>query len=108
MMKGLLTNDAFFNVNFGCPAINLIDEMAPINPDFNSALAELTRNWQNAIEESLRKAQSTGQIDTKLDVKKVSIFIISGYGGIRNLGKLYGRSYYSAYLSQFKSYLNTL
>ena len=31
MMKNLLFNNPFFEVKFGCPAINLIEEMATIN-----------------------------------------------------------------------------
>jgi AcrR family transcriptional regulator len=108
MMEGLLNNDQFFNVKYGCPAINLIDEMAPLNESFNMALSKLSVNWQKAIEDSLRKAKSTGQISSGTDCKRVALFIMSGYGGIRNLGKLYGRACYSAYLTELKTYLSQL
>lgn len=108
MMRGLLINDQFFNVKYGCPAINLIDEMAPLNESFNKALSRLTKNWQKAIQDSLQKARSTGQINPDVDIKGATVFIMSGYGGIRNLGKLYGKSCYTTYLKELKSYLNSL
>lgn len=108
MMKGLLTNHQFFNVKYGCPAINLIDEMAPLNPAFNKELSKLTSNWRKAIEESLQRAVSNGQIDPKTNIKQLAFFVMSGYGGIRNLGKLHGKSCYKAYLDELKNYLEGL
>src|SRR5688572_9193989 len=31
MMEGLLLHNSFFNVRYGCPAVNLIEEMAPVS-----------------------------------------------------------------------------
>lgn len=108
MVKGLLSDYELFNVKYGCPAVNLIEEMAPLNPAFHQTLSMLTNEWREAIEESLMDAQSKGLIGPETDIKKVSLFIVAGYGGIRNLGKLYGKSCYSSFLSELKTYLNNL
>lgn len=108
MMEGLLMDEEHFNVKYGCPAVNMIDEMAPLAPSFNSALHKLSSDWQHAIVESLEKAQTLGKIGKDNDLKSIAIFIISGYGGVRNLGKMYGKSYYKKYLSELKSYLERL
>jgi TetR/AcrR family transcriptional repressor of nem operon len=108
MMRGLLLENTFFIVKYGCPAINLIEEMASYNPDFNSALKKLTIQWQDAIINCIENGKSTGKINAKTDGLQVALFIMSGYGGIRNLGKLYGKDCYIPYLAELKNYLQKL
>ncbi len=108
MMKGLLTNNQFFNPKYGCPAINLIEEMAALNTSFNLALSKLTNNWKKALMESLQMAIEKGQINSTTNTEQTAFFIMSGYGGVRNLGKLYGRSSYGLYLNELKLYLQAL
>ena len=108
MMKDLLLTNPFFNPKYGCPAINLIDEMAPLNKDFNKALSRLVVQWQEAIEESLRIGKASGVIRKDVDPAQTTYFIMSGYGGIRNLGKIYGKDCYGSYLKGLKQYLRSL
>ena len=108
MMKGLLLTNPFFDIRYGCPAINLIDEMAPLNKDFNDALSRLVAEWQKAIEASIKSGKASGAIAKEVNVQQTAWFIISGYGGIRNLGKIYGRTCYIAYLNGLKQYLKSL
>lgn len=108
MMEGLLLGNPFFDVRYGCPAINLIDEMAPLNSGFSKALADLTNHWREAIEACLKKGKLSGQLRNDFNEGDVSLFIISGYAGIRNLGKIYGESCYAGFLVNFKEYLNSL
>ncbi len=108
MMKGLLLTNPFFDVRYGCPAINLIDEMAPLNKQFNKALSILVLEWQKAIEASLNAGKTSGKIGREIDAGQTAYFIMSGYGGIRNLGKIYGKTCYTSYLSGLKTYLMSL
>jgi len=105
MMKGLLLENTFFKVKYGCPAVNLTEEMAPLNEEFGKALSVLISGWQKAIESSLKKGKAIGKIDKEVDPKQASYFIISGYTGIRNLGKIYGKSCYKSYLDELQRYL---
>ena len=50
MMYGLLLDNSFFDVCYGCPAINLIDEMSAVNQDFREAPLELMEEWKKADE----------------------------------------------------------
>ncbi|WP_417368706.1 TetR/AcrR family transcriptional regulator [Flavobacterium beibuense] len=108
MMESLLLKDPFFIIKYGCPAINMVEEMASYNEAFNKALSQLVIQWEEAITTTLEKGKTIGKINPDTNPKEVAQYIISGYGGIRNLGKIYGKPSYISYLSQFKNYLNTL
>jgi TetR/AcrR family transcriptional repressor of nem operon len=108
MMKDLLTTNPFFDSRYGCPAINLIDEMSPVNESFNLALSALVGQWQDAIQKCIVKGKSLGLVRQEVNPKQVSYFVTAGYGGIRNIGKMYGSSSYSIYLKELKNYLKSL
>ncbi|MDN5283730.1 MAG: TetR family transcriptional regulator [Mucilaginibacter sp.] len=107
MMSNLL-KAPFFQVKYGCPAVNLVEEMAPLNTEFNKALSKLMMQWQQAIEASINNGQQAGNIRIDVDAKHVACFITAGYSGIRNMGKLLGPACYNAYLYELKNYLNQL
>jgi AcrR family transcriptional regulator len=108
MIKGLLLSNPFFKVEYGCPAVNLVEEMAPVNESFRKALMSLMVQWQQAIEEHLNKAQLEGRINTTYDSKQIAMYITVNYSGIRNIGKVFGRSSYLEFLKQFRIYLDSL
>lgn len=108
MMKALLLHNSFFNIKYGCPAVNLIEEMAPVNSQFNRALHSLVEEWQDAIAGTIEKGKRTRKVNTRANGQQVAVFISAGYGGTRNMGKLYGRSCYVVYLKELKKYLETL
>lgn len=108
MMSALLLQNPFFRVKFGCPAINLIEEMAPVNRSFQIALQKLVEEWQDAIASTIEQGKKTGAIRNDVNGKQVAAFISAGYGGIRNMGKLYGKQCYMIYLKELKKYLYTL
>ncbi|MEC5147137.1 TetR/AcrR family transcriptional regulator [Chitinophaga sp. 212800010-3] len=108
MMKHLLLKDPFFQVEHGCPAINLIDEMSPVNEDFRKALLQLVLQWQEHIQAVLEKGQRKGRVGKHISPQQAALFITSGYGGIRNMGKVFGKSCYKTYLQEFETYLQKL
>ncbi|MFC6102156.1 TetR/AcrR family transcriptional regulator [Olivibacter domesticus] len=105
MMKALLLKNPFFEVKYGCPAINLIDEMAPLNEAFRKALMQLIVQWQEAIKNTLLIAQKKGKINKELMPEQIALFVSSGYSGIRNMGKIFGKTCYKTYLNELKKYL---
>jgi AcrR family transcriptional regulator len=107
MMKGLL-QDQFFDVKYGCPAMNLIEEMAPLDETFKKELGKLVIAFRKAIEKNVAAAMANGQLARTINAEQVSIFVTTGYSGIRNMGKIYGKSCYSLYLSSLKNYLENL
>lgn len=108
MMKALLQDTIFFQVKYGCPAVNLIEEMGGSHAGFRKALSKLFNDWQEAIQQSIEQGKSSGQLRKEVNAKQVALFIATGYGGIRNLGKLFGKDCYTVYLKELKVYLNGL
>lgn len=108
MMHNLLLKSPFFQVKYGCPAVNLIEEMAPLNEAFKQALSKLILQWQKAIITNVNNGKNTGSIKPDVNAEQVACFITAGYGGVRNIGKLLGTACYHSYLHELKKYLNQL
>ncbi len=104
----LLEND-FLKMEYGCPAGNLAQEMAPWNAVFTALLNELTQDWLALMTRALKKGKAAGFVRADVNPKQVTLFVMSGYWGIRSFGKLEkSRSIYLPYLKELKSYLHTL
>jgi len=108
MMKNLLLKAPFIKVEYGCPAVNLIDEMAPLNASFRKALTRIIKEWQGAIETAIRKAQAEGKLSTAHDPRVIAMYITANYGGARNMGKVFGTEAYTSFLKGFKNYIYQL
>ena len=109
MMYDVLINNDFLKVEHGCPAANFTQEMAPWNRDFTTALNDLSGQWMKAITYCIDNGKKNGNISSAIAAEQVAIFLMSGYWGIRNLGKLNNnKSIYLIYLKQLKDYLDTL
>jgi AcrR family transcriptional regulator len=108
MMKNLLLKVPFMSAKYGCPVVNLIEEMSPVNESFKKALLKLTDQWQAAIADSLEVAKKGGLVCADVNSQQVACFVVAGYSGIRNMGKAAGAGCYNVYLHEFKNYLNRL
>ena len=109
MISYLLLEDPFLQVKYGCPVGNLTQEMTPWNTQFSKALTELVDQWKITIEKAVVNAQKLGLIRKDVNGEQVAYFVMSGYWGIRNFGKLQdNNSCYLVYLKEFKNYLNSL
>ena len=109
MISYLLLEDPFLQVKYGCPVGNLTQEMTPWNNQFSKVLTELVDQWKNTIVNIVANAQKSGLIKKDVDGNQVAFFIMSGYWGIRNFGKLQdNNSSYIIYLKEFRNYLNSL
>lgn len=109
LMKYLLLEHPFMQVKYGCPAANLSQEMSPVNDQFSAALSDLVQQWHRAMESSINLGKKSGNIRPDVNGKQVAYFVMSGYWGIRNFGKLYNNSdCYHTYLKELKIYLKNL
>lgn len=109
LMHHLLMKNEFLKVEYGCPAANFTQEMTPWNADFRQALDELTDQWMKVMTAAIEKGKKGGVVRKDVNAKQVVLFIMSGYWGIRNFGKLENsRSVYLPYLKQLKNYLKGL
>lgn len=109
LMHSLLMENKFLKVEYGCPASNFTQEMTPWNADFNKVLNELTEQWTKIMAATIEKGKENGFIRKDVNARQITMFIMSGYWGIRNFGKLENsKKVYLSYLEELKSYLNTL
>ena len=109
LMYNLLIENEFLKVEYGCPAANLTHEMTSWNADFNSALNELTQLWITTMMDSIEVGKAGGAVRKDVDARQVTMFVMSGYWGIRNFGKLEKRKeVYLPFLKELKNYLETL
>lgn len=109
LIHHLLMEDKFLKVEYGCPVANFAAEMSPWNEDFNAALNELTHEWTKIMIAALERGKKAGSVRKDINAKQVTMFVMSGYWGVRNFGKLENsRSPYTLFLKQLKYYLDTL
>lgn len=109
LMDNLLMKNEFLKVEYGCPASNFTQEMTPWNADFNKVLNELTEEWTKVMIATIEKGKENGFVRKDVNAKQVTMFVMSGYWGIRNFGKLENnKKVYLPYLKELKIYLNTL
>jgi TetR/AcrR family transcriptional repressor of nem operon len=109
MMQHLLLNHPYLQVAYGCPAGNLAHEMTPWNEEFSTALGALVAEWQRTIEACIKRGKRAGLIRKNVQAVQVSYFIMAGYWGIRNFGKLHNSDEcYRVYLRELKRYLDNL
>lgn len=97
-----------FEIPCGCPLMNLVDEMATVHPAFKAELEKFMDAWQTALQKLLKRGISAGIIRKGIHPNRVALFIISGYSGVRSLGKISGYAGYKTYLKELKVYLKTL
>ncbi|RBL90688.1 TetR/AcrR family transcriptional regulator [Chitinophaga flava] len=108
-MHHLLLEDKLLKPEYGCPASNFTQEMSPWHTDFNNALDELVDQWKKTLIKAINDGKKNGYVRKDANAVQVSLFVISGYWGIRNFGKLENsRTVYLAYLKELKNYLDTL
>ncbi|MEI6945864.1 TetR/AcrR family transcriptional regulator [Paraflavisolibacter sp. H34] len=109
MMHHLLLEDKFMKVEYGCPASNLTQEMTPWNGEFRRALEALTQQWEAEMTATLERGKEEGFLRKDVDAAQVTLFVMAGYWGIRNFGKLRNsKAVYLSYLEQLKAYLEGL
>jgi TetR/AcrR family transcriptional repressor of nem operon len=109
MMYGLLMENPFLRVEYGCPAANFSQEMTPWNADFSLALNEVTDSWKKALSKVIEQGKKSGHFRNDVPARQVTLFILAGYWGVRNLGRLENsKKTYLLYLKELKSYLASL
>ncbi|RYY55807.1 MAG: TetR/AcrR family transcriptional regulator [Chitinophagaceae bacterium] len=108
MMEEVLLRNKFFDVRYGCPAMNLAEEMSPVSEVFRDEMKTLMADWQAALEKSVNRAKKSGMLAAGINGRELALFVTSGYAGARVMGKLYGKAAYRPYLNQLKNYLESM
>ncbi|MBL7932450.1 MAG: TetR/AcrR family transcriptional regulator [Bacteroidia bacterium] len=109
LMHNILLENDSFRIECGCPVHNLIQEMGAINGGFNKALFKNIEMARNALVGCMERGIKNKNLRKDVDPEVVAQFIITGYAGIRNIGKLYkDKSCYKTHLTGLKKYLEGL
>lgn len=108
LMKYLLQTSPDFQVQYGCPVVNLVNEVAPGSDSLNRALHGVLSQCLQAVRNSVQHGQALGQIRKDVNAGEVAEVIMMGYSGIRNMGKLLGAVCYQTYLKELRRYLQQL
>lgn len=109
LMYNLLMKNDFLKLEFGCPAANFTQEMAPWNEAFTEALKEITELWAMTMNKAVEEGKKNGFVRKDVSPKQVTLFVTSSYWGIRNFGKLENSNMvYKQYLKELRSYLDSL
>lgn len=109
LLHYLLMESEHLKVEYGCPASNFTQEMAPWNIDFTKALNNLFLDWEKTMIDAIEKAKKEQVLKSDVNAKEIAVFVISGYWGVRNLGKLENsKSVYLIYLKGLKNYFESL
>jgi len=108
-IKKNLVEDTDFDIQYGCPINNLIQELSPIKESFKSTLQLVIENWKKTIVSELENGKKRGKVNENIDSNAVAEFIIVSYEGLRGTGKVYQNfKLYESYIDQLKFYLNAL
>ncbi len=109
LINNLLLDNDLLKVEYGCPISNFTQEMSPWNSEFNNVLSKLSQEWIEKMTATIENGKNEGYIRKEVNAKQVTIFIISGYWGVRNFGKIENSNrVYFHYLRELKHYLESL
>lgn len=74
-------------ISLGCPLNNLMQEMSPLDKDFQTCLNSILSVWQSAVEDALRTGQKTGLVRRDVDCHASALFIVSAWEGCIGISK---------------------
>jgi AcrR family transcriptional regulator len=109
MINHLLFKNPSLVAKYGCPVSNLTQEMTPWHKGFTKALTVLNTRMRNLLTDTIKSGIKSGYYKKTINPQQVCDFIISGYWGVRNLGKLNNNTEcYKSHLKELKNYLDGL
>lgn len=96
-------------VRRGCPLNNLLNEMSPLDPQFNAKLLSLTNEFRSAVEAALVRSQNTGVLRPSVNCRDAASFIVSAWQGSTGIAKLeQSKRPLLACIAQLEEYINLL
>jgi len=98
-----------FNVKFGCPLNNMIQELSFIDADFAAALQKVYSRWHEVLQKALENAKNADECKTNFNTADVSLFIISSIEGSISSAKVFQDiSYYNRASQELIAYIKGL
>lgn len=75
------------DLKLGCPFNNIALEMSPIDEGFRQRIEAVYNTWYDTTVASLSKGQKLGKVDKKINVERVSTFLLAAFEGSISLAK---------------------
>lgn len=72
---------------YGCPANNLIQEMAPLDAGFRSRLVQLVDFWVGGMAAAFREGQNRGYVRLDIGADNIALFVLATFEGGVGLAK---------------------
>ena len=94
---------------YGCPANNLIQEMAPLDPGFRSRLVRLMAFWTDGMAAAFREGQNRGWVRPDIEAQDIALFILATFeGGVGLAKNCQDPSLFARTIEQLRMYLESL
>jgi len=98
-----------FNVKFGCPLNNMIQELSVIDDDFAVALQNVHKRWHEVLQRALENAKDSDECRSNFNAADVSLFIIASIEGAISSAKVFQDiSYYNRSSQELIAYIKGL
>lgn len=109
LVKSLLFETPFLRPEYGCPVDNMAQESPHLQKEFSRALQRVVEACNKGIAACVDNGKKVGTIRKNVNSEQVAYFVMSGYWGIRSVGKLYEHTAsYDIFLKALKQYLKSL
>lgn len=94
---------------YGCPANNLIQEMAPLDPGFQTRLVRLMDFWISGMAQAFRDGQNRGLVRLDVAADDIALFILATFeGGVGLAKNAQDASMFVRTIDQLRGYLESL
>jgi TetR/AcrR family transcriptional repressor of nem operon len=109
LLKILIGKAPSEELQYGCPLNNLIQEMAPVDEEFQKRLEAALRYWIEGMEAELNRAKKDGYLRSDVNTKQVAHFVVMAHEGFYGMLKaLNDRKAFNALFDSLKSYFEIL
>lgn len=96
-------------ISLGCPLNNLMQEMSPLDKNFQICLNGILSIWQSAVEDALRSEKKAGGVRSDVDCHAAALFIVSAWEGCIGIAKSQqSLKNFSLCMKQLHSYVRSL
>ncbi len=96
-------------ITLGCPLNNLMQEMSPLDKDFQVRLNNILSVWQSVVEDALSRDQQSGVVRPDVDCHAAALFIVSAWEGCVGIAKSQqSQKNFSLCMKQLQGYVQGL
>ncbi len=98
-----------FDVKFGCPLNNMIQELSVIDDAFAEALQKVHKQWHAVLQKALENAKDSDECRSNFNADDVALFIIASIEGAISSAKVFQDiSYYNRVSQELIAYIKGL